>query len=213
MKTILKQRAGFIALLLSTIALSSIFVSVPVWADAQYYFIRHAEFVKKDPAKTLNEKGRIRAMALVGYFKGIKLTHIYATHTNRTRDTVMPLAKQRHLKIMQFPQLGSEVKGSKVTNLSKGKVAIKPMTAALKKIPDGSSVVVSANSGNIYAIMAGLGVQVSSKGKACGTTEGSCLPCKDKSCFPKKEFHNIWKVSIADKSVTMTKSHYGKVPP
>ena len=181
-------------------------------AETQFYFIRHAEFVKKDPAKPLNEQGRMRATSLVDYFGDTKLTHIYATHTDRTRDTVIPLARQHDLGVKQFPQPGSEVEGSKITNMLKGKAAIKPMTTALKKIPDGSIVVVSANSGNIFAIMANLGVRVSTKDSPCGATDESCLPCKDKSCFPKKEFHNVWKVTLADKGATMTKSQYGKVP-
>jgi hypothetical protein len=211
MKNNLKQCTG-LYILLPAIVLSLILMSVTAWADSEYYFIRHAEFMKKDPAKPLNEKGQIRATSLVGYFKGENLTHIYATHTDRTRDTVIPLAKQRNLEIKQFPLPGSDVKGSKVTNLSKGKIAIKPMIAALRKVPDGSSVVVSANSGNIFAIMAGLGVHVNSNDKSCGLTDESCLPCKDKSCFPGKEFHNIWNVRITGKNITMTKSHYGETP-
>jgi len=212
MKNKIKQPAVAIYLLLPAIVLSSILMSVPAWAESQFYFIRHAEFEKTDPAKPLNRKGKLRAKALVNYLSGEDLTHIYATHTDRTRDTVMPLAKQRNLIVKQFPLPGSEVKGSKVTNLSKGKVAIKPMIAALKNIPDGSKVIVSANSGNLYAIMAGLGVPVNSQPGLCAVTDNSCLPCKKKSCFPGKEFHNIWKVTITNNAVEMTNSQYGEVP-
>ena len=212
MKIYLKRRTGLEIVLLRTIVLSSIFISAPVWADSQFYFIRHAEFDKTDPAKPLNATGLERSEALAGYFTGKNITHIYATHTNRTRDTVMPLAKERNLEVEQFPRPGSVLDGSKVTNLSKGKVAIEPMTAALEKIPDGGSVVVSANSGNLFAIMAGLGVQVNSPEEPCAVAAESCLPCADKSCFPVKEFHNIWIVTIADDSVKMQKSRYGEVP-
>ena len=62
-----------------------------------------------------------------------------------------------------------------VTNRTKGKVAIKPFVKALRNLPEGSSVVVAANSGNLYAIMAGLGVPIR---ESCKSSTSGCLPCK-----------------------------------
>jgi hypothetical protein len=211
--TTIKRYSSFIGVVLVALALISVVLAVPAQADfTQIYFLRHAEIDKKNPDKPLTAKGRERAAALVKHFEGIKITHIYASHTDRTRDTVLPLAKAQGLMMQQFPTPGSTVGGEVVTNRSKGKVAIKPLIDALKKVPEGNTVVVGGNSGNLYAVMAGLGVRVGTKGGPCGEKETSCLPCKDKSCFPKKEFHNIWKVTLSDKGATMSKSHYGEVP-
>ena len=51
----------------------------------------------------------------------------------------------------------------------------------LSVLPPGSAVMVSANSGNIYGILAELGARV-----------GQDIPCADKSCFPTEEFDNLW---------------------
>ncbi len=187
-------------------------VAVPVQADTQLYFVRHAEIDMKNPDRPLIPKGNERAAALVKHLKGKNITHIYATHTDRTRDTVIPLAKERGLKVLQFPKPGSTVGEKEVTNRTKGKIAIKPMVNALMKVPDGSAVIVSANSGNLFAIMAGLGVRVGTKDMPCGDKDASCLLCKDKSCFPENEFHNIWLVTVSDKGTTMSKSQYGETP-
>lgn len=188
-------------------------LAVPAQTDfTQINFLRHAEIDKKNPDKPLTAKGRERAAALVKHFEGIKITHIYASHTDRTRDTVLPLAKAQGLKVQQFPTPGSTVGGEVVTNRSKGKVAIKPLIDALKKVPEGSTVVVGGNSGNLYAIMAGLGVRVATKENPCGKDDMSCLPCADKSCFPKKEFNNLWLVIPAatpSGHATMSRSEYG----
>ena len=80
------------------------------------------------------------------------------------------------------------------------------MIAALQNVPSGSTVLVSANSGNLYAIMAGLGVPVG----GCGVDSDNCLPCKKKKCFPKKDFNHLWKVlRNHDGSVFMSHSTYG----
>ncbi len=173
----------------------------------RYYLIRHAEIVKKDPNKPLNTKGKARAQVLVRYMQGTRLTHIYATHTDRTRDTAKALAKARNLRIEQFPAPGSSIKGEVVNNRTKGKFAIKPMIKALQAVPNGSAVLVSANSGNLYAIMAGLGVKIK---ETCKNNQDDCLPCRSKKCFPKKQFNNIWTVlKQADGQVTMSHGQYG----
>lgn len=177
--------------------------------ETKYYFLRHAEVDMKNPDKPLTDKGKKRAQALVQHFQNIKVTHVYATHTDRTYNTVVPLAKNRGLSVVQVPKQGETVANKTVTNLSKGKIAIKPMIKALKKVKAGSSVVVSANSGNIFAIMAGLGVPLVG-GEACTSQSENCLPCKNKKCFPGKEFNNIWIVAIGtNKKVTLQRSKYG----
>lgn len=153
-----------------------------------------------------------RAASLVNHFEEIKITHIYASHTDRTRDTVLPLANAQKLNVQQFPTPGSTIGEEIVTNRSKGKVVIKPLTEALKAVPEGSIVVVGGNSSNLYGVMTGLGVLVGTKDKPCTEQEISWLPCNDKSCFPTKEFHNIWKVTLSDQGATLSKSQYGEVP-
>jgi hypothetical protein len=177
--------------------------------ETNYHFLRHAEFNKKNKDKPLSDKGKKRAQALVQHFQDTKVSHVYTTHTDRTYDTVAPLAENRGLSVVQVPKQGTIKGGKTVTNRSKGKIAIKPMIKALKKIEKGSSVVISANSGNIFAIMAGLGVPVVGS-EACTTQPENCLPCKNKKCFPKKEYNNIWSVTLgANEKVTLNRSRYG----
>lgn len=176
--------------------------------ETTYHFVRHAEFNKKNKDKPLTDKGKKRAQALAQYFQDSKVTHVYTTHTDRTYDTVAPLAQDKGLSVVQIPKQGKTIKDKTVTNRSKGKIAIKPMIKALKKIKAGSRVVVSANSGNIFNIMAGLGVSVVGD-EVCTSQPKSCLPCKNKKCFPKKEFNNIWKVTSGNGKVILHRSKYG----
>lgn len=172
-----------------------------------YYLIRHAEINKKAPGKPLNAKGKQRAQDLVTHMQGLRFTHIYATHTDRTRDTAAPLAKAHSMRVVQYPKPGSTIKDVAVSNSTKGKHAIKPMIKALQKVPKNSAVLVAANSGNLYAIMAGLGVSVQAD---CSKGANGCIPCKSKKCFPKKQFNNIWKIVHGDDGqVIMTRSTYG----
>lgn len=103
---------------------------------------------------------------------------------------------------------GATVNGEVITNRSKGKFAIGPMTKALRALPPGSAALVAANSGNLYALMAGLGVRVDT---SCKADSDNCIPCKSKKCFPKKQFNNLWTV-VRDSSggVSMTHSTYGE---
>ena len=175
--------------------------------QTRIYFLRHAEIDKSTKDKPLNTKGKERAQVLVKHFKGYRITHIYATHTDRTRDTVAPLAKDRGISLKQIPEPGSTIKGETVTNRSKGKIAIKPLVKELQNLPKGSSVIVAANSGNLYAVMAGLGVPVR---ESCKNNTNDCLPCKSKACFPKKQFNNIWMVTPGGDMARMTHTSYGK---
>jgi len=126
---------------------------------------------------------------------------------NRTHDTVAPLAKVAGMSVEQFPVPGSVIKGETISNRTKGKFAIKPLIKALRNLPKGSSAIVAANSGNLYAIMAGLGVSLR---ESCKNNTSGFLPCKGKKCFPKKQFNNIWTVTLGDDKASMTHSTYGK---
>lgn len=214
MKPVSQQPRWYTSLFIVSVFAFVSVVSVGVNADNRsqdttYYFLRHAEFDKQNPDKPLNPKGQKRAQALVAHFEGMPITHIYATHTDRTLDTVKPLSEHWGISISQVPRQGQSLKGKTVTNRSKGKVAIKPMLKALKAVDGGSQVVVSANSGNLFPIMAGLGVPLVGE-EACRNEPANCLPCKNKKCFPKKAFNNIWQVTLAaDGQVRLQRSRYG----
>ena len=214
MKHLLDKPRWYKSLLLAaSFAFISIFTacasSTNSGEETTYHFIRHAEFNKKNKDKPLNDKGKKRAQALVQHFQDTRVTHVYATHTDRTTNTVAPLSESLGLSVVQVPKQGKTIKGKTVTNRSKGKIAIKPMIKALKKVSTGSNVVVSANSGNIFAIMKGLGVPVVGD-PVCTSQPKNCLPCKNKKCFPKKEFNNIWTVMVGSNGkVSLQRSKYG----
>jgi hypothetical protein len=174
----------------------------------KFHFIRHAEIDGSTPDKFLNEQGKQRAQALVEHFLDHNVSQIYATHTDRTFNTVAPLAKARTVSIQQVPGQGQIIAGKTVTNRSSGKIAIKPMIESLKLVEQGNTIIVSANSGNLFAIMSGIGVPV--KGDAVCSDSDNCLPCKSKKCFPKKEFNNIWTVTVSsDGKTSLQNSKYG----
>ena len=176
------------------------------------YLVRHAETHENHPDKMLTEAGLARAVALVKRFEGVKLTHVFASHTLRARDTVTPLAKAHDLEVQQFPLLGSTVEGKVIDNRTSSTVAIRPLLKALQEVAKGSAVVVGGNSSNLYSIMEGLGVRIATKDNLCRKDEKSCLGCSDRSCFPGKEFNNLWLVVPAAKpraKATMYRSTYG----
>ena len=171
------------------------------------YFLRHAEVDLKDPERPLNDKGRARAESLAAYFAGTSITHVYFNHTNRTRDTLVPLAKSRGLDVRQFPAPGSELDGKVVVNRTAETAAIEPMVAALRSLPAGSTAVVTGNSSNLFPVMAGVGVRADA---ACTAERTDCLPCITAKCFDAKSFNNIWKVVIRrDGQVILSRMTYG----
>ena len=169
----------------------------PAFASAavEVYFLRHAEVNMSDSDKPLVEAGKNRAAALAEYFASVQITHIYVTNYQRNLDTSEPLAMAKSLEVVQMPRIGSTVDGKKVTNRSKGNVAIKPILEALEGLPDNSVAVVIANSGNLFPIMSKFGV--------------TQLPCTSKKCFPTEEFNNIWVVNKSSEGTTLRTEKYG----
>jgi len=171
------------------------------------YVLRHAEPNFKNPELPLTNQGRARAEKLVAFLAGIPIAHVYATHTDRTRDTVTPLARARGLQVKQFPPIGSELDGKIVGNRTSGAVAIKPLIAALKSLQAGSTAVVAGNSGNLYPVLAGIGAPVNS---ACTAERSDCLPCATRKCFDGKRFNNVWKLTLGrDGQATLSRTTYG----
>ncbi len=195
------------ALLLGAFCASQVMPEV-----TRIYLVRHAEIDRDDPDRMLTEAGRARAAALAKRFEDVQVDHVYSSHTLRTRDTVAPLAEFQGREVRQFPPLGSTAGGNVVENRTSGKVAIEPILKALQEVQEGDTVIVSGNSSNLYAIMAGLGVRVATDDNPCGKEDAGCLPCVDKSCFPDDEFNNLWLViptATASGHSTMSRSKYG----
>lgn len=171
--------------IISTWALAAFITlsAVAAHADTEMYFIRHADVDLSSKKKPLTEAGKKRALTLVDVMNGKPLTHILVTDYPRTRDTAKPISKERNLEVEVIPY--------------KGKKAIDPMVSALKEIPDGSRVLIVANSGNLFEIMSEMGVDTNDS-----------MPCKSKKCFVRDDFDNIWHVTVSGDNVTMKGSKY-----
>ncbi len=207
-----RERSRFVSIISATL-LGFLISCVGVADETRIYLLRHAEFDTNDPEKMLSHEGRGRAAALTDRFKDVKVDYVFSSHTLRTRDTVTPLAEAHGLEVEQFPSLGSTAEGQVIDNRTSGGIAAKPLLQAIQQVPDGSTVVVAGNSGNLYAIMTGLGVRVSTTESPCAKSDASCLPCADKSCFPEDEFNNLWFVMSTAESkglATMSVSKYGR---
>jgi len=190
--------------------------SAPEAETTTIYFLRHAEPDFKDPDRPLNHKGRARAEKLVAHFAGTPITHVYASHTDRTRDTVTPLAQARGIAVRQFPPIGNELDGKIVGNRTDETAAIKPLIAALKALPSGSTAVVAGNGANLYPVLGGMGAPANS---ACTVDRSDCLPCftrKSGVCiingrgFDGKKFDSVWRLTLPrDAQATLSRTTYG----
>lgn len=181
--------------------------STPQGKTTTIYVLRHAEPDFKDPDRPLTDMGRARAEKLVAHFARILITHVYSTHTDRTRDTVAPLALARGLPVAQFPPAGSELEGRIVNNRTSEASAIKPMIAALRSLPSGATVVVACNSSNLYPIMAGVGVRPDA---SCTAERTDCVPCVTRECFDDKRFDYVWEVvARRNRQITLSRTTYG----
>lgn len=181
-------------------AVLSVGLSFPVSAEealVQLYLVRHTEvdYPPVDPDfMYLSEVGHARAALLVPTLEKVSISHLFASHTIRSRQTLEPLAKDRGLPIVQLPQPGSRWKGDVVTDQLSRREPIEPIAQALLELPAGSTAVVSLNSENIFAILHRLGVPVAPKGEACAVGE-MCVPCLSNDCFP-PVYDRLWYVAL-----------------
>lgn len=158
------------------------------------FIMRHAEIdaaQASQPIVPLTAAGRQRADLLIHTFRGVKFTHIFTTHTTRTRQMVEGIASAHGLPIVQLPVPGSILDGQPVTDQTSRRAPIEPIAAALLKLPPGSVALAVLNSENIFAIMNRLGVPVAPSGHSCAP--GSmCVPCTENSCYPRTEYDHLW---------------------
>lgn len=70
-----------------------------------YYFIRHAEKIRKDKSNknpNLTKKGHARAENWSTVFKNVKFDLIYSTKYHRTIQTALPTANREQLEIQYY---------------------------------------------------------------------------------------------------------------
>jgi hypothetical protein len=153
--------------------------------------VRHAEADGSQPTIPLTAAGRQRADLLVQTLRGVKFTHIFTSHTTRTRQMVEGIAAAQGVPIVQLPVPGSMLNGQPVTDQTSRRAPIEPISTALLQLPPGSVALVELNSENIFAILNRLGVPLAPDGQSCAL--GSmCVPCTDNSCYPRSEFDHLW---------------------
>lgn len=159
--------------------------------ETHIYLLRHAEVDGRSLKRLLNETGRARAEMLGDRFRDVEVTHVFATSTSRSYETVAPLARRHGLTPRRIPTPGSSIDG-RIVVLDRGDptLSIGPMLETLHALPAGSTAVVGTDSASLFAIMAGLEVEVRDR---CDDYE-SCLPCGHAGCFPEDEFDNLWLV-------------------
>ena len=177
------------------------------------FIVRHAETDATQPdTLPLSAAGRQRAELLEPTVRGVKFTHLFATHTGRARQMLEAVSASNRIPIVQLPEPGSMLDGRPVNDLTTRRAPIEPIADALLKLPPGSVALVALNSENIFAILNKLGVPAAASGKTCerGST---CVPCTDNSCYPRTEFNHLWHVvRMADRAepIAFAELRYGE---
>ncbi|MGB3607195.1 SixA phosphatase family protein [Psychroserpens sp.] len=90
-----------------------------------YYFIRHAEKDRRDPANSdpnLTQEGKNRAQNWSTVFQDIKFDAIYATKYNRTKQTAQATATRQNLKVMMYDP--NTLFSSKFAKATEGKTVL-----------------------------------------------------------------------------------------
>jgi broad specificity phosphatase PhoE len=132
----------------ASVALAAAFLTLPVPARAQkaIFVVRHAEKVSESDQR-LTEAGRARAARLAQMLRDSEVTAIFATDTERARDTAKPLAEKLGLKIELY-DVGGGMAGS---------VDAKNFAGRLAREHSGDVVLVVAHSNTIPELLKALG--------------------------------------------------------
>lgn len=129
----------------------------------QIYVVRHPETEAKPAdlkAIHLSDTGRKRAELLIPTLAGVRVSHLFASHTLRTHETLEDFAHDRSLPIVQLPQPGTTWKGQRVTDELSRQEAVDPIADALLALAPGSTAVAALNSDNIFGVLNRLGIPV-----------------------------------------------------
>ena len=159
------------------------------------YLVRHGEVNPADTRFPLDSTGHRRARELVRVFARVSLTHVFASHTLRSRQAVEPTAISKGLSVVPLPSLGSSVGAEVIHDDSPSRMAIEPLAEILSSLPSGSRALVGVNADNLFAILNKLGVPVATAAEPCSLGR-LCVPCLDNTCFP-LEFDNLWVLTLS----------------
>jgi broad specificity phosphatase PhoE len=99
------QRYYFLFFILFSITFSELAAQENSSEITTYYFIRHAEKIRKDPENKnpyLTKKGLERAENWSKVFENVAFDEIYSTKFNRTIQTAEPTAKSQQLEIQYY---------------------------------------------------------------------------------------------------------------
>lgn len=176
------------------------------------FIVRHAETDLTQPTLPLTPVGQQRAELLAQTLQAVKFTHVFSSHTTRSRQTVEGVAKANGLATVQLPAPGSLYEGQPVTEQTTRRAPIEPIADALLKLPAGSTALVGLNSENIYAVLNKLGVPMAAEGASC-ERGSACVPCTSNNCFPLMQYDQIWHVVIdagKAKPIEFVEMRYGQ---
>jgi broad specificity phosphatase PhoE len=132
------------------LVVTAILIAVANIANAQRVIIlvRHAEKAldANEPGVPLSEAGRTRAARLAQMLAGAGVTAIYATETDRARQTAEPLAKALKLEVRTYSPRDAA-----------GKLAPRLLLDRLKKDDPSGVVLVVGHQNTVPDLLAALG--------------------------------------------------------
>ncbi|AOM76624.1 SixA phosphatase family protein [Pedobacter steynii] len=98
--------------------------SLQAQQTTRIWIVRHGEKNLEDPKEKdpeLTLKGKERALALVKYLRGKKVSALFSTDYKRTRETLTPLATRMKLPIQLYNSKDNKALADTILNNYKGK--------------------------------------------------------------------------------------------
>ncbi len=110
----------------------------PVFATEAFsiYLVRHAEKQQEGENPGLTQCGQLRAKQLASLLSQVKITQVYSTSYQRTRQTATPFAKKQHIALQNYnprhlEQLSIQLQQRKENSLVVGHSNTTPQLAEL----------------------------------------------------------------------------------
>lgn len=167
------------------------------------FVVRHPEdiYLGTPPAQPaevipLHPVGVERAKLIKPTFRHVKFTHIFASHTYRSKQTVQELADAQGLQVVQLPTPGTMYEGKLVNDALTRKAAVEPMATQILKLPPGSVPLVVMNRDNLWLFLNKLGIPLVQEPGKCQLGD-ACVPCFDKECFPGDDYDHYWHIILS----------------